>query len=133
LSGDYVFTYEACDKTEFTGEFNVTKNGKTVLYLRSCEWHNDPVRNFGKPNPVKFRIVNYASFPVDMYLIGPATYYVTVSPGVNRYIVLSGAYEFSYYVDYTLHSGVAGVNKNGLSILVISPSRVTGTEDIDVE
>lgn len=127
LSGNYVYSYEACDTT-FTGEIRVTKNGKTELVMHSCEWYNSPVRIYGKPNPVKFRIANQASFPVDLYLIGPYTYYFKVYPGMNQYIVVSGSYEYGYFLDNTLYSGRIGVLKNGATILVVRPMHVYGIE-----
>jgi hypothetical protein len=134
LSGDYVFGYSACNNTIFEGEIHVQKNGQTELRIHSCEWYTDPLRNVGRPNPVKVRIVNHATFDVDMYLVGPETYYLTLSPGVNRLLVLSGTYEYGYYVDYTLHSGTFVIKPNGLSLLSIKPAHIfILEEELEVE
>jgi hypothetical protein len=129
FSGNNYYEYEACDGQVFSGELWVTKNGRTQLVLHSCEWHLDPVRNYGQPNPVKFRIVNHASFPIILTLIGPENYLVTVDPGINVYTVISGSYKYSYYQDNQLVTGSMMVTKNGLGTLVVTPSYVLGFID----
>lgn len=123
-SGDTTYEYTACDGQVFSGEIAVTKNGKTQLILHSCEWFLEPARNYGQPNPVKFRIVNQASFPVIFTLIGSENYLVTANPGVNVFTLISGNYKYSYFVDYKLVTGNMLVTKNGIGVLVVSPSYV---------
>ena len=127
LSGWYVYSYDACGTT-FSGEIRVTKNGKTELLMHSCEWFAEPARVYGKPNPVKFKIANHASFAVDMYLVGPYTYYLKVYPGMNTYILVSGSYEYGYYLDNQLHSGYIAVLRNGSGMLTITPAHIFGIE-----
>jgi len=124
FSGNMTYEYEACNGQVFSGEVFVTKNGKTQLLLHSCEWYTQPARIYGQPNPVKFRIVNQASFPVILTLIGPENYLVTANAGVNIFTLISGNYKYSYYQDGQLVSGNMLVTKNGIGVLVITPSYV---------
>jgi hypothetical protein len=124
FSGHIYYEYEACDGQLFSGEMNVAKNGTSQLILHSCEWHLSPARNYALPNPVKFRIINHASFPVIMTLIGPESYLVTADPGVNIFTLISGSYKFSYYQDAQLITGNMVVTPNGIGVLVITPSYV---------
>ncbi|MFH1635905.1 MAG: hypothetical protein ABIG63_18080 [Chloroflexota bacterium] len=121
FSGEYIYDYDACG-LDFTGEVKVLKNGSTTLILHSCEWFTHPARIHGQPNPVKFRIINHASFSLILTLIGPENYLVTASPGVNFYTIVAGSYKYSYYLDYALHTGTMLVTKNGIGALVLSPS-----------
>lgn len=123
FSGDYIYDYDACG-LDFAGEVHVLKNGTTTLILHSCEWFTHPARIHGHPNPVKFRIINHASFPLILTLIGPENYLVTASPGVNYYTLVAGSYKYSYYLDYALHSGTMLVTKNGIGAIVLSPSYI---------
>jgi hypothetical protein len=123
-SGPTTYEYEACDGQVFSGEIDVAKNGTTQLVMHSCEWFLEPARNYSQPNPVKFRIVNQASFPIYMTLIGPENYLVTVNPGINVYTLISGSYKYSYFVNQQLVSGNTSVTKNGIGVLVVTPSYV---------
>ncbi len=123
FSGDYIYDYDACG-LDFTGEVHVLKNGTTDLILHSCEWFTHPARIHGQPNPVKFKIINHASFPIILTLIGPENYLVTASPGVNRYMLVAGSYRYSYYLDYVVHSGTMLVTRNGIGTLVFRPSYI---------
>ena len=123
-SGNIDYEYTACGGQVFFGEMKVAKNGTSQLVLHSCEWHLQPARNYAQPNPVKFRIINHASFPVIMTLIGPESYLVTVNPGVNFYTMISGNYRFSYYQDNRLLTGSMVVTPNGRGVLVVTPSYV---------
>jgi len=123
-SGNTDFEYTACGGQVFFGEVWITKNGKTQLVLHSCEWFTEPARNYAQPNPVKFRIINHASFSIIMQLIGPQSDLVTINPGVNRLTLVSGTYKFSYYQNNQLVSGTMVVTPNGLGVLIVSHSFV---------
>lgn len=124
FSGNVDYEYEACGGQTFFGEMKIAKSGTSQLILHSCEWHVDPVRNYTQPNPVKFRIINHASFPVIMTLIGRESYLVTVDPGINVFMLISGNYRYSYYQDGRLLTGSMVVTPNGLGTLVFTPSFV---------
>jgi hypothetical protein len=124
FSGINYYEYEACGGQVFSSEIRVRKSGTTQLILHSCEWFTHPARIYGHPNPVKFRIVNHASFPLIMTLIGPENYLVTANPGVNVFTLVSGSYKYSYYQDYKLISGSMVVTKNGIGVLVVTPNYV---------
>jgi hypothetical protein len=130
-SGNTGYEYEACDGQIFSGEIFVEKNGTTQLVLHSCEWFTHPARIYGKPNPVKFRIVNHASFPVIMTLIGQENYLITINPGLNVVTLVSGSYKYSYYQDGSLISGHTVVTPNGIGVLVITPEYVYDYVDSD--
>jgi hypothetical protein len=129
FSGNIDYEYVACGGQEFFGELMVAKNGTTQLVLHSCEWYLDPARIYGQPNLVKFKIVNQASFPVILTLIGPSNYLVTVEPGINVFTMVSGSYKYSYYQDNQPVTGSMVVTQNGLGVLVITPSYVIGYVD----
>ncbi len=131
FSGLYTYTYEACPGRVVSGEVKVLKNGTTQLVLHSCTWFDDPARIYGQPNPVKFRIINHATFPFYLTLIGPENYLLQVEYGINRYQLVAGVYQYSYYLDYTLHTGTLVVTKNGLGVLVLSPTYVYGFVEED--
>lgn len=124
FSGDMTYDYTACDDQVFSGEMVVAKSGKSQLILHSCEWFTEPARTYGQPNPVKFRVVNQASFPVIMTLIGPENYLVTVNPGINVFTMISGSYKYSYFIDAKFNTGNTLVTQNGIGVLVITPSYV---------
>lgn len=124
FSGPITYEYEACGGQVFSGEMDVSKSGTSQLVLHSCEWFLEPARNYGQPNPVKFRVVNQASFPIYLTLIGPENYLVTVNPGINVYTLISGSYKYSYFLDQKLNSGSTEVTRNGIGVLVLSPSYV---------
>lgn len=123
FSGNYSYNYDACD-TEISGEIYVTKDGKSELTLHNCEWYEDPARIHGPLNPVKYKIINHASFPLIMTLIGPENYLVTADPGVNILQLVAGSYKFSYYLDYQTHSGSMFVPKHGNGSLIVRPAYV---------
>lgn len=123
-SGNIDYEYVACGGQTFFGELKVAKNGTTQLVMHSCEWHLSPARNYAQPNPVKFRIINHASFSIIMTLIGPESYLVTVDPGINVFTLISGNYRYSYYQDGKLLTGNMVVTQNGLGTLVVTPSFV---------
>jgi hypothetical protein len=135
FSGDIYYEYEACDGQLFSGEIYVAKSGTTQLILHSCEWFAHPARIYGQPNPVNFKIVNHASFPIILTLIGPESYLVTANPGVNIFTLVSGSYKYSYYQDYKVISGSMVVTKNGVGVLVITPvyvyDYVDDTDDLE--
>lgn len=123
LSGDYTFSWEACGNS-FSETMFVTKAGTSEITLHSCEWYDSPARIYGKPNPVKFAVYNTASFPVEIYLVGPYSYLFNIQPGKNRIIVTSGTYEYGYFLDGTWNTGTATVLQNGTSELVLTPSYI---------
>ena len=129
FSGNTYYEYEACNGQVFTGQLFVAKSGKTQFILHSCEWFTQPARIYSQPNPVKFKIVNQASFPIILTLIGPESYLVTVNPGVNVFTLISGSYKYSYYQDYKLVSGNMVITKNGKGVLVVTPAYVYGYVD----
>jgi len=134
FAGDYFYSYEACDGQTFSGEVFVSKKGISYLYLHSCEWFTDPVRTYGPGTIVTFKIIDHASFPLILTLIGPENYLVTVNPGVNIFSMVAGTYKYSYYLDYMLHTGTMLVTKNGNGSLVLSPSYVYSfVDDTDLE
>ncbi len=124
FSGYYTYSYEACDKQIFTGEIRVTKNGNSEITLHSCEWHLHPARTYAKPVPVKFRIVNMASFPITLQLTGPEGYLMTLNPGVNIFILVYGNYKYTYYLDYQYHAGFVSVPQNGAGQLILKPEHI---------
>lgn len=128
FSGNYTYSYDACGTT-FTGEVNVGKNGDSQIYLHSCEWFQDPVRVYGTLNVVSFKIINQASFPIYLTLIGRENYLVTVNPGVNIYKLVTGSYKYSYYLDYKINTGTFTVTTGGTGSLVLSPSHVYNFAD----
>jgi hypothetical protein len=123
FSGNYDYTYEACGEEKF-GEMKVDKAGTSELTLHSCEWYEHPARIHGPLNPVKYKIINHASFPVIMTLIGPENYLVTADPGVNILQLVAGSYKFSYYLDYQTHTGSMFVPKHGNGSLIMRPAYV---------
>lgn len=132
FSGDYVYSYEACNQV-FSGEIHVKKNGTTTFYIRSCEWYLDPAREFGALNPVKFHINNHASFPLILTLIGPQNYLLEVGSGSNRYELIAGSYRYSYFLDYQLHEGSMFVPLHGNGSMTLRPSFVMDNGLSEVE
>lgn len=119
-SGLNAYNYDACDQ-DFNGVVDVLANGKTQFFLRSCEWHASPARVHGEPNPVNFTIVNHATFPMILTLIGPENYLVTINPGENRLQLVAGSYEYSYYMDFEKNSGGFFVPETGNGRVMFSP------------
>ena len=131
LSGNYLLSYEvACstvgtDPTSvFSEEVRVRKNGKTQVTLRGCEWYSSPARSYDKPVPVKFKIVNYASFPLVLQIVGPEGALLDVNPGINRFDLIYGTYKYGYFLDNEYHTGFMMVTKNGLGQLNLKPSHL---------
>jgi len=121
FAGLNFYSYDACD-TDFNGEFEVKANGRSKFYVRSCEWHASPARIYGGLNPVNFTLVNHASFPMILTLLGPENYLVTVQPGENRVRLIAGSYEYRYYMDFAEMSGNFFVPETGNGRAIFSPS-----------
>jgi hypothetical protein len=132
FSGNYYYNYDACN-TDISGDVFIRKNGTSSLVLHSCEWFTDPARIYGPLNPTKYKLINHASFPIILTLIGPENYLVTVNTGVNRVKLVSGNYRYSYFLDYQLTSGSMYVPVNGTGGLTLKPAYVmsNGLEEGD--
>jgi hypothetical protein len=139
LSGTYIMSYEAaCGPTDpgtvtFSEEIEVTKNGKTQITLHGCEWYDHPARIYDKPVPVKFKIINHASFSIVLQLVGPQGELLDIHPGTNLVTLIYGTYKYGYFLDGNYYTGYMMVTKNGLGSLVLRPSHIhelptTGTE-----
>ena len=140
LSGTYIMSYEvACSTVAadppdvFSEEFNIAKSGTTQITLHSCEWYASPARIYAKPVPVKFQIVNHASFPLILQIVGPEGALLNINPGVNTFTLIYGTYKYGYFLDGAYHTGYMMVTKNGLGQLVLKPSHIfelptTGSE-----
>ena len=131
LSGHYIMSYEAfCSPvgtdpaTVFSEEIRVLKNGTTQIMMRGCEWYSHPARTYGKPVPVKFKIINHASFPLILQIVGPEGALLDVKPGTNVYTLIYGSYKFGYFLDGQYHTGYMKVTKNGLGQLLLRPSHI---------
>ena len=141
LSGHYIMSYEvACSTvgtdpvTLFSEEIRVRKSGKTQVTLHGCEWYTAPARTYDKPVPVKFKIVNYASFPLVLQIVGPEGALLEINPGVNKFDLIYGTYKYGYFLDNEYHTGYMMVTKNGLGQLNLKPSHIhelpsTGSSD----
>jgi hypothetical protein len=121
FEGENIFSYDACD-TDFSGVVFVKANGRTKFYMRSCEWYDSPARIYGGLNPVNFTLINHASFPMIVTLLGQENYLITVQPGENRVRLIAGSYEYMYYMDYAEISGVFFVPGTGNGKMIFSPS-----------
>lgn len=131
-SGENTYSYNACGE-EITGIIDVDESGKTQFFMRSCEWYDHPAREFGALNPVNFVIVNHASFPMILSLIGPTNYLITVEPGENRVQLVAGTYSYSYYIDYETITGSFFVRPNGNGRVMFSPSYTIDNGFLDTE
>ncbi len=120
FSGENIYKYDACDG-DFSGVVDIKKNGTSSLTLPSCEWFDDPAVVYGAGNIAKFNIINHASFPVILSIIGPMNDLVEIGPGENSLILVAGSYEFSYYLNYELVTGSFFVPPNGNGVLFLSP------------
>ncbi|MFC1997173.1 hypothetical protein ACFLXI_06150 [Chloroflexota bacterium] len=136
LSGHYLISYEAAcstvgtdPATVFSDEIRVLKSGKTQVTLHGCEWYTAPARTYDKPVPVKFKIVNYASFPLVLQLVGPEGALLDINPGINLVELIYGTYKFGYFLDYEYHTGYMMVTKNGLGQLNLKPSHIYALPD----
>ena len=125
LSGTYLLSYDACDST-FTEEIFVEKSGKTQFTMRGCEWYASPARTYDKPVPVKFKVINHASFSVVLQIVGPQGALLNINPGVNQFTLIYGTYKYGYFLDGNYHTGNMMVTKNGLGQLVLRPSHIHG-------
>ncbi len=125
LSGTYIVSYEACD-TVFAEEIFIKKNGLTQYTMHGCEWYASPARTYDKPVPVKFKIINHASFPIVLQLVGPEGALLNINPGVNIFTLIYGTYKYGYFLDHAYHTGNMMVTKNGLGQLVLRPSHIHG-------
>ena len=125
LSGTYILSYEACDSI-ISDEIFIMKNGKTKYTMHGCEWYTSPARTYDKPVPVKFKIINHASFPVVLQIVGPEGALLNINPGANVFTLIYGTYKYGYFLDNTYHTGNMMVTKNGLGQLVLRPSHIHG-------
>jgi len=131
LSGHYIISYEAACSTVgtdpatlFSEEIRVLKSGKTQITLHGCEWYASPARTYDKPVPVKFKIVNFASFPLILQIDGPEGALLEINPGINKVDLIYGTYKYGYFLDYEYHTGYMMVTKNGLGQLNLKPSHI---------
>jgi hypothetical protein len=113
-SGQYEFTFDACDVT-FSGILTIDKNGSTQFTIKSCE--RFAVEDFQSPVPVKVRISNHFSIPVDITLIGPVSYIKTLEPGLNRFNIVAGVYHYIYAAHGIRYEGVWIVPRSGTGYL----------------
>ena len=131
LSGHYIISYEAACSTVgtdpvtvFSEEIRVLKSGKTQVTLHGCEWYTSPARTYDKPVPVKFKIVNFASFLLILQIDGPEGALLEINPGINKVDLIYGTYKYGYFLDYEYHTGYMMVTKNGLGQLNLKPSHI---------
>jgi hypothetical protein len=131
LSGHYIMSYEAdCSPvgtdpaTVFSEEIRVLKNGTTQVTLHGCEWYAHPARTYDKPVPVKFKIINHASFPLILQIVGPEGALLEIHPGTNLVTLIYGTYKYGYFLDGEYHTGYMMVTKNGLGQLLLRPSHI---------
>jgi len=141
LSGHYILSYDAkCStvatdpSTTFSEEVRVLKNGTTQVTLHGCEWYAHPARTYDKPVPVKFKIINQASFPIILQIVGPEGALIEANPGVNLVKLIYGTYKYGYFLDGEYHTGNMMVTRNGLGQVILRPSHIfelpsTGGED----
>ncbi len=121
FSGETVYRYDACDR-DFNGVVDILPNGTTQFYMYSCEWYDSPDRVFGAANVANFRLINHASFPIILSLVGPENYLITVSPGENRVRLVAGVYKYAYFIDFQQVTGTFFVSPNGNGIAMFSPA-----------
>ncbi|TAK12810.1 MAG: hypothetical protein EPO32_07650 [Anaerolineae bacterium] len=111
-TGWYTYSYDVCDTT-FTGSVRVLKNGTASMTIISCE--RLIYQDLGKPNPVRLTLNNYYGSDVVVTLLGPATYYFTLSPGQTKVDVISGVYTYIYAMDGKRYEGAIYVSKSGIT------------------
>ncbi len=121
FSGETIYKYDACDR-DFNGVVDILPNGTTQFYLYSCEWYDSPDRVYGAANVADFRLINHASFPIILSLVGPENYLLTVNPGENRVRLVVGVYKYSYFMDFQQVTGTFFVSPNGNGIAMFSPA-----------
>lgn len=131
LSGHYILSYEAACSTVgtdpvtlFSEEIRVLKNGTTQITMHGCEWYTHPARTYDKPVPVKFKIINHASFPLILQIVGPEGALLEINPGTNLVNLIYGTYKYGYFLDGEYHTGYMMVTKNGLGQVILKPSHV---------
>lgn len=129
-SGDYAYSYEACGTT-FAGEFKIRKSGITKLRLTSCEsLERRALRaEFGPLDPVKFRVANRFAVEIDITLVGPQSFFIHSDPGINRYEVVAGTYNYIFAAFGIRYEGIIEISANGDTVLTI-PFSVSSTEKI---
>ena len=115
-SGQYAFTFDACDLT-FSGILTIEKNGATQFTIKSCE--RFALEDFQAPVPVKVRIANHFSIPLDITLIGPVNYIKHLEPGMNRYNIVAGVYQYIYAAHGIRYEGIWVVPRSGTGYLGI--------------
>ncbi len=122
-TGFYSFKYTACGG-DLTGFVQITKNGKSRLTLYSCEVVALHPLGIAAPEAVRtnLRIGSHYSFPVRMTLTGPTSYSFEIVPGLNRFNVVDGTYNYSYSAYGRFVSGSFVVGEAGTSF-IISPLR----------
>ena len=134
ISGENVYSYEACNPIlEFGGVIDIDPNGITDLLIRSCEYYDSLVFEYGAENVVSFRIINHASFPMILSVVGPMSDLIEISPGVNRVTLVAGSYTYSYYMDHELISSSFFVDPNGNGMLLLSPEYTISTGFVEEE
>jgi len=133
-SGETLYSYDACSPTtDFNGVISIKANGRSDLVIRSCEYYASLVFEFGAKNVVGFNIINHASFPVILSVIGPMNDLIELSPGRNRVTLVVGSYQYSYYMDYNLVYGAFFVSPNGNGTVIVSPSFTIDNGLVDQE
>lgn len=123
--GTYAFSYEACGGS-YAGEIRILKNGTGNLIIYPCEvvdvklaqLNSDPDQ-FGSSN---LRIGSHYSFPIRITLVGPTSYSVVASLGMNRFNVFPGTYDYFYSAYGVARSGTVTVGESGAWV-TISPLR----------
>lgn len=119
-SGDYIYSYEACGVT-ISGELKILKNGTTRLRMDACETLElRAIREqYTNLDPVKFRMANRFAVDIDITLIGPESYFFTITPGMNRVQVIAGTYNYIYAAFGVRYEGIVIVSLNGDTILMV--------------
>ena len=122
-TGWYTFKYTACGG-DLTGLVHITKNGKARLTLYSCEVVALHPLGLALPEAIRtnLRIGSHYAFPVRLTLSGPTTYSIEIVPGLNRFNVVDGTYNYSYTAYGQFFSGTFSVGEAGTSF-IISPIR----------
>lgn len=123
--GNYAYSYEACGGT-YGGEIRIPKNGTGNLVIYPCEvvdfklaqLASDPDQ-FGSSN---LRIGSHYSFPIRITLIGPTSYSLVASLGMNRFNVFPGTYDYYYSAYGIARSGTVTIGESGAWV-TISPLR----------
>lgn len=124
-TGWYTYSYDVCDTT-FSGTVRVLKNGTASMTIVSCE--RVIYQTLDKPNPVGIRLNNYYSTDVVVTLLGPATYYFTLSPGQTKVDIISGVYTYIYAMDGKRYEGAIYVAKSGTTSVAF-PGGSQGFDD----